>query len=400
MSEAINQITESSLSVIFILIILSLFVIGGIFGLWARFGSDYTNNRVHGFVNFVPTAMSTIGVIGTFIGIFIGLLDFDVSNIDESVPLLLAGLKIAFATSIVGMTAAILFRLLEHSMRAIFGSKPQEATADDPVLLLRSIDRSIKAQVKALVGQQDKSLASILERSRQDINDGFKDQLKAFNDFAEQMKEGATEKIVEALQQAIVDFNDKITEQFGDNFKELNSAVGNLNTWQEEYKTHVEQTESSLKQQAINLESIATNISSIVDEAKVLPEAASKMMQANQQLLQNFESMNTLLATLANIRADADVVLPKIEKSMQETTAVMENSSKEMAETMRHTLEQTQKGINASFKTFDEQMQSELSKVLEQMGSQLTSLSGKFVEDYTPLTQQLQRMIQSLGKVQ
>jgi F0F1-type ATP synthase membrane subunit b/b' len=137
-----------------------------------------------------------------------------------------------------------------------------------------------------------------------------------------------------------------------------------------------------------------------VDEAKVLPEAASKMMQANQQLLQNFESMNALLATLANIRADADIVLPKIEKSMQETTAVMENSSKEMAETMRQTLEQTQKGINANFKTFDEQMQSELSKVIEQMGSQLTSLSGKFVEDYTPLTQQLQRMIQSLGRVQ
>jgi gas vesicle protein len=400
LSEAINQITESSLAVFFISIILCLFIISGTLGLWARFGKSNFSSQLQGLVYFAPTAMSTIGVIGTFVGIFIGLLDFDVSNIDASVPLLLAGLKIAFATSIAGMSAAIFFRLIEHIARAVWGSRPDIGEGDDPFALLQKIKLSIDTQTRALVGQDEVSIASTLQRSRQDINDGFKDQLKAFNDFAEQMKEGATEKIVEALQQAIVDFNDKITEQFGDNFKELNSAVGNLNTWQEEYKTHVEQTESSLKQQAINLESIATNVSSIVDEAKVLPEAASKMMQANQQLLQNFESMNALLATLANIRADADIVLPKIEKSMQETTAVMENSSKEMAETMRQTLEQTQKGINANFKTFDEQMQSELSKVIEQMGSQLTSLSGKFVEDYTPLTQQLQRMIQSLGRVQ
>jgi F0F1-type ATP synthase membrane subunit b/b' len=393
---AINQIFESSLSVIFISFILFLLILGGIFGLWARFGSSKFSTRIQGFVYFVPTAMSTVGVIGTFCGIFIGLFEFDVSNIDESVPLLLAGLKIAFATSIVGMTAAILFRLLEHLARAVWGSKPQVASGDDPLNVLQSIDRSIKAQVTALVGQQDKSIASILERNRQDINDGFKDQLKAFNDFAEKMKEGATEKIVEALQQAIVDFNDKITQQFGDNFKELNAAVGNLNTWQQEYKSHVEQTEAMLKQNATNLESIASNVSSVVDEAKVLPDAASKMMEANNQLLQNFASMNALLSSLANIRADADVVLPKIEKSMQETTSIMETASKEMAETMRQTLEQTQKGINANFKTFDEQMQSELSKVLEQMGTQLTSLSGKFVDDYTPLTEELRRMMQSI----
>jgi len=46
--------------------------------------------------------------------------------------------------------------------------------------------------------------------------------------------------LVEALRDVIHDFNNKITEQFGDNFKELNEAVGRLLIWQEDYKGFVE----------------------------------------------------------------------------------------------------------------------------------------------------------------
>jgi len=63
------------------------------------------------FIAVTPNSLATLGVLGTFIGILIGLLDFDVNRVDSSVPRLLAGLKIAFTTSIVGISAAILFRL-------------------------------------------------------------------------------------------------------------------------------------------------------------------------------------------------------------------------------------------------------------------------------------------------
>ena len=49
--------------------------------------------------------------------------------------------------------------------------------------------------------------------------------------------------------------------------------------------------------------------------------------------------------------------------------------------------------LEESFKSFDSNMQQEVTRVLEKMGSQLASLSNQFVSDYTPLTQQLQRLI-------
>ena len=55
---------------------------------------------------------STIGVLGTFVGISIGLWNFDPNDITSSVPLLLSGMKIAFATSIIGMSAAIFMKYI------------------------------------------------------------------------------------------------------------------------------------------------------------------------------------------------------------------------------------------------------------------------------------------------
>jgi translation initiation factor 2 alpha subunit (eIF-2alpha) len=46
----------------------------------------------------------------------------------------------------------------------------------------------------------------------------------------------ATEEIIKALQDVIKDFNNNLTEQFGDNFKQLNEAVLKMIEWQSTYK--------------------------------------------------------------------------------------------------------------------------------------------------------------------
>lgn len=60
-----------------------------------------------------PSLLTTVGVLGTFVGIYIGLNAFDINNIDGSIPGLLKGLKVAFTTSIVGMVAAIALKFVQ-----------------------------------------------------------------------------------------------------------------------------------------------------------------------------------------------------------------------------------------------------------------------------------------------
>lgn len=60
-----------------------------------------------------PSLLTTMGILGTFVGIYIGLHKFNITNIDRSIPDLLMGLKIAFTTSIVGIIAAILLKIVQ-----------------------------------------------------------------------------------------------------------------------------------------------------------------------------------------------------------------------------------------------------------------------------------------------
>ena len=55
------------------------------------------------------------------------------------------------------------------------------------------------------------------------------------------MADNNTKALIEALESVMRDFNAKINEQFGDNFKQLNEAVGRINDWQEQYRQQMDE---------------------------------------------------------------------------------------------------------------------------------------------------------------
>lgn len=63
-------------------------------------------------IELIPSALSTWGVLGTFIGISIGLYNFDTQQIDASIEALLEGMKTAFFTSLAGMGTSLILQSL------------------------------------------------------------------------------------------------------------------------------------------------------------------------------------------------------------------------------------------------------------------------------------------------
>ena len=74
------------------------------------------NRRI---VEYFPTFISTLGVLGTFFGITMGLMAFDTTDLDKSIPGLLDGLKTAFFTSLAGMIGSMI-------LSAFIGRKQDE----------------------------------------------------------------------------------------------------------------------------------------------------------------------------------------------------------------------------------------------------------------------------------
>jgi len=66
-------------------------------------GYVYHRKILNSNANAVASLVTVVGVFGTFVGIFSGLLGFNPVAIEASVPPLLGGMRLAFVTSIFGL---------------------------------------------------------------------------------------------------------------------------------------------------------------------------------------------------------------------------------------------------------------------------------------------------------
>ncbi len=129
----------------------TLFSIFYIFRLWRIKDSSRYNEYVY---ESIPTVFTTLGVLGTFVGIYFGLLKFDVNDITESIPPLLEGMKTAFSTSIAGIVLSL-----------VFGKVSQ--------LVLRNVELNEPPKPTGELGELNR-IANILEASQKQSEDNFR----------------------------------------------------------------------------------------------------------------------------------------------------------------------------------------------------------------------------------
>lgn len=301
----------------------------------------YRSHRNDEHKDYKSIIVST-GVLGTFTGIFMGLLGFDSNDITDSVPKLLEGLKIAFATSIVGMGLAVFlsgwekqkgesdsdeisFALKELSKKLKSLSAIQESTKHLDTLPLMntkldSIDTNIKVltdDVKTALTENQKELFDFLQEKLSAIDNNLKEAVQT-------LAKGATEEIIKALQDVIKDFNQNLTEQFGDNFKQLNEAVLRMIEWQENYKNSIQQLEQSLQGILANTES------SHQKTIDLIKQSFSEFMNANQQAInttiENIESV--VQVTNQHLKQHAETLL----QTVQDANSSMKDAMQEQSE--------------------------------------------------------------------
>ena len=281
------------------------------------------------FISITPNSLATIGVLGTFTGILIGLLDFNVDQIDNSVPNLLAGLKVAFTTSIVGIAAAIIFRVVKVAIPS--GPSTTGMTADDIHSILSQIRDDARAASNAslshladvrnaISADGDSSLLTQIQKLRTSVQDGQIELITEFREFAKHMTENNQKAIIEALEQVIRDFNEKLTEQFGENFKELNSAVTSLVDWQENYRTHVESLEARIEMAVTAVQTIENALNEVRMHSEQIPVVIRPLGQVLDTLQAQTEHLTSHLEGLAELREKAVTAFPVIESNLETMT--------------------------------------------------------------------------------
>jgi hypothetical protein len=288
-----------------------------------------------------PALLTAIGVLGTFVGILIGLLQFDVTDISRSVPLLLDGMKTAFVTSVFGMAGAITVKLVSEVMaRADVGSEPRgvedvltalDAVRKEGEQTRKDLTASLERVRAALTGDAESSLVTQLQRLRTDVTDEIKASRKAnaeqvgtiaeeIRTISTKLSESATKAIIEALERSIRDFNQKISEQFGENFKQLNVAVGRLLEWQENYRLQMIANAEALREGAGGIQAARIGMEAIGQQAGAMVNAAADMKALLDGLGRTRAELDARLQAFQSMAAAATAAMPTIQAKIEELT--------------------------------------------------------------------------------
>ncbi len=309
--------------------------------------------KAQAYVNYSATLLTSLGILGTFIGIVVGLLDFNAEDIDGSISLLLAGLKTAFITSLVGMSASIVFKVLgaisffnlpeESDLQDVGAADVYRAINEQGKLMLESslVQQGLLTDLKrAIVGSEDDTLVSQVKLLRGDMNDNHKtakvmderlaviqtvstEQQQAFQQFSDKLwlrlqdvadtiAKSATEEVIKALKDVITDFNNNLTEQFGDNFKALDESVKKLVVWQENYG---QQVDEMVKQYTLGVAAIKQteiSVADISDKSAHIPKTMQNLQEIMQVNQEQVETLGGHLGAFKEMRDHAIEAVPVI----------------------------------------------------------------------------------------
>jgi hypothetical protein len=295
------------------------------------------------FAEYAPSLMTSLGLFGTFLGIFIGLLGFNTNEIDGSISQLLNGLKTAFFTSIFGMLMAIVFKVIQtktmdQASKLKPSDLPEEVGPKEIYAVMNKQCGYLGHVYNAIGGSGDSSLNNQIKMLRTDMNDFMKTHSnhqveferklwQQLNNFAEMLAKSATQQVIEALRQVIVEFNQKLTEQFGDNFKRLDESVKKLVEWQQLYMLQLDVMiqQYQLGVQAIDSTKVA--VQEIGIETAKIPtnmEALGEVMHVNQHQI---AELSRHLEAFVQMRDQAIIAVPGIQQKLEEVAEYLRNGA-------------------------------------------------------------------------
>ena len=202
-----------------------------------------------------------------------------------------------------------------------------------------------------------------IRRSEENINEHFSMVNESLKKALDTLSKGATEEIITALEKVISDFNKNLTEQFGDNFKQLNESVKKMIIWQETYKVAIEQIERNLQVAVTNIEKTSDYIQTFTnnyEKISVVSKDLHQIIEVNQNQINNIE---THMNNLKKIGNEAGLITASINDFSRAIQGSLSNQSE---------------GLNKLSGSLVKQLDSSLGN----LNTALTSLTNKFREDY------------------
>lgn len=359
-------------------------------------------------LRMLDTAAGTLvglGLLGTFLGLTLGIKGFDSSNterINESIQGLLAGMGTAFLTSLLGMTFSILFTAADKALRHRLYKDVKELTdkldseyyIDDLVLsninqqnivnqLYKALKNDLQQQALEIANKltytnaegqnvtignaireiltentkQSKALMSFSTDLAMELNQGFDETLSR----QMQQKIVPLMESVDATTKAVVEHIDKMADTVSSPATDMMQNV--VDELKQSMQSLLNEFSTGLSGSATSeLENLAMQLGTATQAMADFPK---NMENISATLQVTIEEVKHAISEISNTSANANsTAMQQMQEQITYATGAISNAITEVKEVMS--------GISQSSQEQNNQMVSKLADAAEKMGSFLT----------------------------
>lgn len=374
----------------------------GILAIWAYrwINIQASNNQLANkkrWIEFLPSLISTLGVLGTFGGITLGLALFDTDHLDVSIPKLLYGLKTAFLTSLAGMIGSM---ILSRKVSSLY-DKEDKGVSDAnqaAAVIARSVEsmkndnanalQEVRNEIKAQTANQNSFYADMNAfvkgiNSYIVIQRGFLQELLNNSDIQKDTLitvSASLNKIANNEElPAIHSDLDKLLVAFGEQGEKVQNMDENLKI----LKTSISNTSddvAELKKLNQDISGCLTGMADTLGEIATATEATSS---TEDSILEKFDTFGKFIGDEVD----------DIERKMGETNTLLTNKFDVFSELLKKSNTEALVGVMKQLTTeFQKQMNGLIQRLVQENFEQL----NKSVERLNSWQQENKNMIASL----
>ena len=375
--------------------------------------SEFSTCSAHKInLRLLDTAAGTLvglGLLGTFLGLTLGIKDFDSSstqNIQKSIQLLLSGMGTAFITSLVGMLLSMIYSLCDKYWRNRLSKHLyvltkkldslyyiDDRTLDD--LNEQALAKSIASTMKEVVEHEMRSVINALNEKltynnesgetttvanaiREILKENQEQSkaLKSFStDLAIELNNGFDEVLSRQMQQKILPLMENVdatTKAIVEHIDQMASQVSSPAT--DMIQTVVDELKNSMsemmKEFSSGLSGSATNeLETLAHQlgtaAQSMADFPNNMAHISSTLQVTIEEVKNAVSEISNTSANANsTAMQQMQEQITFATGAISTAISEVKDVMS--------GLTQSSQQQNEQMKNKLAEAAEKMGTYLT----------------------------
>ncbi len=360
------------------------------------------------FAEMVPGLLTSLGILGTFIGLMYGLGGLDVSDAAktmESIPAMIGGMTFAFSTSIVGVACSIAFNILH---RIACGSAVNAIDDFQDAFNSLVMTRPLDDNVTMICQQEDQEqmlrrvTADIASKLTEGMTRAVENSLVPVTQSMNQFILGQTQTQVEGLNQITQQFIAQMNRSLSGQLVSLADTLNGINQSQSVTYDSLDRTMASA--------------SAIMKEMGQIQNATGNVMARFEQYMQKMQTTqdrdeeflthaSQVLSGLVSAADEQDRMLARlrdeqtelengirgaveIQARMMDTTKKQAGAVNELAEKTSDTMRKSADRLSESYAGFVQSMGSGLTDAMNRLDSSMKELISLLREDLEGLRRQ------------